>query len=43
MSKIEELALKAKNGDSGAFDMLYKETNKGVWFTCISLLKNQNA
>lgn len=32
---------KALNGDSAAFDALYAETNKAVFFTCIGFLKNE--
>ena len=41
MSEIKELAEKAANGDRKAFDRLYEQTRSGVWFTCISLLKNE--
>lgn len=41
MSDITQLVKKAANGDKAAFDSLYEQTKKGVWFTCISLLKNE--
>lgn len=41
MSNISELARMAANGDRAAFDSLYEQTKSGVWFTCISLLKNE--
>lgn len=40
MEDIKEIAEKAAK-DSKAFDKLYEVTCKGVWFTCISLLKNE--
>ena len=41
MSNIQELSKMAANGDREAFDKLYEESKSGVWFTCISLLKNE--
>lgn len=41
MNNIEELAAKAAKGDRAAFDELYTLTARGVWYTCISLLKNE--
>lgn len=41
MEDITELVKMAANGDRAAFDSLYERTKKGVWFTCISLLKNE--
>lgn len=41
MSDIKELARQAAAGDRKAFDGLYEQTKKGVWFTCVSLLKNE--
>lgn len=41
MKDITELVKMAANGDRAAFDSLYELTKKGVWFTCISLLKNE--
>lgn len=41
MNDIKELARQAAAGDKKAFDSLYEQTKNGVWFTCISLLKNE--
>ena len=41
MEEISSLVIKAKNGDNTAFDRLYYLTQQEVWFTCISLLKNE--
>lgn len=41
MEEISSLVIKAKNGDNTAFDRLYSLTQQEVWFTCISLLKNE--
>lgn len=41
MDYMEELAVKAAKGDRAAFDKLYTLTRNGVWYTCISLLKNE--
>ncbi len=41
MNNIEELVTKAANGDRTAFDELYTLTSRGVWYTCIGLLKNE--
>ena len=41
MKKIKELVLSAKNGNKKAFDKLYKLTSNDVWFTCVSLLKDE--
>ncbi|WP_405353393.1 RNA polymerase sigma factor [Ruminococcus sp.] len=41
MEEISSLVAKAKNGDNNAFDELYCLTQQEVWFTCISLLKNE--
>lgn len=41
MEDITELVKMAANGDRAAFDSLYERTKNGVWFTCISLLKNE--
>lgn len=41
MSDISKLAETAAKGDKSAFDSLYERTRKGVWFTCISLLRNE--
>lgn len=42
MKKIKELVLSAKNGNKKAFDKLYKLTSNNVWFTCVSLLKDED-
>ena len=41
MKAIKELVLSAKNGNKKAFDKLYKLTSNDVWFTCVSLLKDE--
>lgn len=41
MDCMEELVVKAAKGDREAFDRLYTLTRGGVWYTCISLLKNE--
>ena len=41
MKTIKELVLSAKNGNKKAFDKLYELTSNEVWFTCISLLKDE--
>ena len=41
MKTIKELVLSAKNGNKKAFDKLYKLTINDVWFTCVSLLKDE--
>ena len=41
MKTIKELVLSAKNGNKKAFDKLYKLTSDDVWFTCVSLLKDE--
>lgn len=41
MKTIKELVLSAKNGNKKAFDKLYKLTSNDVWFTCFSLLKDE--
>ena len=41
MEELSELVAKAKNGDKESFDRLYALTQNDVWFTCISLLKNE--
>ncbi|MDE6728122.1 MAG: sigma-70 family RNA polymerase sigma factor [Oscillospiraceae bacterium] len=41
MSDITELVKKAASGDRAAFDSLYEQTKNGVWFTCISILNNE--
>ena len=41
MKTIKELVLSAKNGNKKAFDKLYELTSNDVWFTCVSLLKDE--
>ena len=41
MKTNKELVLSAKNGNKKAFDKLYKLTSNDVWFTCVSLLKDE--
>ena len=41
MKTIKELVLSAKNGNKKAFDKLYKLTSNDVWFTCVSLHKDE--
>ena len=41
MKTIKELVLSAKNGNKKAFDKLYELTHNDVWFTCVSLLKDE--
>ena len=41
MSDITELVKQAVNGDRAAFGRLYELTKSGVWFTCISILSNE--
>lgn len=41
MKTIKEPVLSAKNGNKKAFDMLHELTSNDVWFTCISLLKDE--
>ena len=38
---ISHLVEKIKNGDNKSFEKLYKLTEREVWFTCISFLKNE--
>ena len=39
--KISHLVDKIKKGDNKSFEKLYKLTEREVWFTCISFLKNE--
>lgn len=41
MNDITKLVKKAAGGDKAAFDSIYGLTKNGVWYTCISLLKNE--
>lgn len=38
---ISHLVEKVKKGDNKSFEKLYKLTEREVWFTCISFLKNE--
>lgn len=38
---ISKLVEQIKKGDNKSFDKLYKLTEKEIWFTCISFLKNE--
>lgn len=38
---ISKLVEQIKEGDNKSFDKLYKLTEKEIWFTCISFLKNE--
>ena len=38
---ISKLVEQIKEGDKKSFDKLYKLTEKEIWFTCISFLKNE--
>ena len=38
---ISHLVVKIKKGDNKSFEKLYKLTEREVWFTCISFLKNE--
>lgn len=38
---ISHLVEKIKKGDNKSFEKLYKLTERAVWFTCISFLKNE--
>ena len=42
MKKIKELVSSAKSGNKKSFDKLYKLTSNDVWFTCVSLLKDED-
>ena len=42
MKTIKELVLSTKNGNKKAFDKLYELTSNDVWFTCVSLLKDED-
>lgn len=41
MKEIKELVSGAKNGSQKAFNELYDLTKNDMWFTCLSLLKNE--
>ena len=40
-TNISHLVEKIKKGDNKSFEKLYKLTEREVWFTCISFLKNE--
>lgn len=42
MQGYEQLITEAMSGDKRAFEELYRRTNKGVYFTCMSFLKNDH-
>lgn len=41
MSEISKNVQAALNGDKNAFDELYRETSRAVYFTCLSLIQNE--
>ncbi|MGN0632897.1 MAG: RNA polymerase sigma factor [Oscillospiraceae bacterium] len=41
MENLETLTLRAKEGDKAAFEKIYLETYRSVYFTCIGFLKNE--
>ena len=41
MKAIKELVSSAKSGNKKSFDKLYELTSNDVWFTCVSLLKDE--
>ena len=41
MKTIKELVSSAKSGNKKSFDKLYELTSNDVWFTCVSLLKDE--
>lgn len=41
MDRMEQLVMKAAEGDMKAFEEIYKETYKKVYFTCMAFLKNE--
>ena len=41
MKTIKELVSSAKSGNKKSFDKLYELTSNEVWFTCVSLLKDE--
>jgi len=42
MKAIKELVSSAKSGNKKSFDKLYELTSNDVWFTCVSLLKDED-
>ena len=41
LMEVHELVKQTKSGDNKAFDKLYKLTEKEIWFTCISFLRDE--
>lgn len=41
MDNLEKLATKAASGDSSAFEYLYRQTYRSVYYTCYNFLKNE--
>jgi RNA polymerase sigma factor (sigma-70 family) len=41
MDEIEKLVTQAINGDEAAFETLYSQSYRAVYFTCINLVKNE--
>lgn len=41
MENSETLALRAAKGDKAAFEQIYRDTYRSVYFTCISFIKNE--
>ena len=41
MDELSKSVIEAQNGNRESFDKLYSLTQQEVWFTCISLLKNE--
>lgn len=39
--EVHELVKQIKSGDNKAFDKLYKLTEKEIWYTCISFLRDE--
>lgn len=39
--EVHELVKQTKSGDNKAFDKLYKLTEKEIWYTCISFLRDE--
>lgn len=42
MENSETLALRAAKGDKAAFEQIYRETYRSVYFTCLSFIKTQS-
>lgn len=41
LMEVHELVKQTKSGDNKAFDKLYKLTEKEIWYTCISFLRDE--